>query len=79
MGIPISKSPSFVEGWATGEDAAEALRNEGVKNHRHLKNLRLDGAFSEGKDIRNVGKGKLPRWEYHIPSCRKALARHFKG
>jgi hypothetical protein len=75
----VAKSPNFVEGWASPKDAAAALRNEGVKNCRHLKRLRLADAFSEGRDIRNVSKGAIaPRWEYHVPSCRKALQRHFK-
>lgn len=74
----VTNSPSFVEGWATAKDAAAALRNEGVKNARHLQKLRLAGAFTEGKDVRNVSAGDRPTWEYHIPSCRKALARYFK-
>lgn len=76
----VSGSPSFVEGWADPASAAIALRNEGVKNSKHLQKLRLDGAFSEVKgEIRNVSRGKnRPTWEYHIPSCRKALQRHFR-
>ena len=74
----VSNSPAFVEGWATEKVSAAALRNEGVKNSRHLKRLRLEGAFTEGKDVRNVSNGDRPTWEYHIPSCRKALARRFK-
>jgi hypothetical protein len=75
----VSGSPAFVEGWTTGKDAAIALRNEGVKSADHLKKLRLDGAFTEGRDIRNTSKGDRPTWEYHIPNCRKALQRHFKS
>jgi hypothetical protein len=75
----VSGSPNFVEGWATPRDAAAALRNEGVKDHRHLQRLRLEDAFTEGRDIRNVSKGDRPTWEYHVPSCRKALQRHFKN
>jgi hypothetical protein len=74
----VSGSPNFVEGWATSKDAAIALRNEGVKDHRHLQKLRLDGAFLEGRDIRNTSKGDRPSWQYHIPSCRKALQKHFR-
>jgi hypothetical protein len=74
----VTNSPSFMEGWASPKDAAVALRNEGVKSCRHLQKLRLDGAFTEGKDVRNVSKGDRPTWEYHIPSCRKALGRYFK-
>jgi hypothetical protein len=73
----VSGSPNFVEGWATPRDAAAALRNEGVKDHRHLQRLRLARVFTEGRDTRNVSKGDRPTWEYHIPSCRKALKRHF--
>jgi hypothetical protein len=75
----VSGSPNFVEGWAVGKDAAAALKNEGVKNAKHLQRLRLDGAFSEGRgEIRNVSRGDRPTWEYHVPNCRKALQRHFK-
>jgi hypothetical protein len=74
----VSGSPNFVEGWATPKAAAIALRNEGVKDHRHLQRLRLADAFTEGRDIRNVSQGDRPTWEYHVPSCRKALQRHFK-
>jgi hypothetical protein len=74
----VSGSPAFVEGWATPKDAAVALKNEGVKDHRHLQRLRLADVFNEVRDIRNVSKGDRPTWEYHIPSCRKALKRYFK-
>jgi hypothetical protein len=75
----VSGNPNFVEGWAVARDAAAALKNEGVKNPKHLQRLRLDGAFSEARgEIRNLSKGDRPTWEYHTPSCRKALQRHFK-
>lgn len=74
----INGSATFVEGWANPKNAASALRNEGVKNARHLQKLRLDGAFKEGRDVRNTSKGDRPTWEYHIPQCRKALQRYFK-
>jgi hypothetical protein len=75
----VMGSPNFVEGWAIPNEAAVALKNEGVKNAKHLSKLRRDGAFSESaEEIRNVSKGEdRPTWEYHIPSCRKALKRHF--
>lgn len=73
-GIPI-----HAEGWTNPAKAAAALQAEGVKNTRHLQRLRLEGVFSETKgEIRDVSKGDRPTWEYHIPSCRKALRRHFK-
>ncbi|PSB30174.1 hypothetical protein [Stenomitos frigidus] len=75
----IAGTPAHIEGWADPNVAATALQNEGVKNPKHLQRLRLDGAFSEAKgEIRNVSKGDRPTWEYHIPSCRKALQRHFR-
>jgi hypothetical protein len=74
----VSNSPALVEGWANEKVAAAALRNEGIEKPRQLKRLRLEGVFTEGKDVRNVSKGDRPTWEYHIPSCRKALARRFK-
>ena len=76
----VSGSPSFVEGWAVGKDAAAALKNEGVKNAKHLQNLRLDGAFSEAREeIQDRSKGKdRPTWLYNVPKCRLALRRHFK-
>lgn len=75
----VSGSPNFTEGWAPPNDAAIALKNEGVKNARHLQKLRLIGAFSEARgEVRNVSNGDRPTWEYHIPSCRRALQRHFK-
>lgn len=75
----VSGSPNFAEGWATSKTAAQALRNEGIKSPKHLQRLRLDGAFSEQKgEIRNVSQGDRPTWEYHIPSCRKALQRYFR-
>jgi hypothetical protein len=55
------------------------VKAEGVKSQKHLQQLRLEGAFSESKgEIRNTSKGDQPRWEYHVPSARKALQRHFK-
>jgi hypothetical protein len=74
----VSGSPALLEGWAGAKDAAIALKNEGVKSADDLKKLRLDGVFTEGRDIRNTSKGRRPTWEYHVPSCRKALAKHFK-
>jgi hypothetical protein len=74
----VSGSPNFVEGWANPKDAAAALKNEGVKDHRHLQRLRLADVFNEGRDIRNVSQGDRPTWEYHTPNCRKALQRYFK-
>ena len=75
----VSGSPSFVEGWAVPKDAAIALKNEGVKNQKHLQKLRLDGAFSESKgEIRNVSQGDRATWQYHVPNCRKALQRYFR-
>jgi hypothetical protein len=73
----VTNSPSFVEGWAAPKDAAAALRNEGVKSAKHLHRLRLDGAFTDGRDARNISKGERPTWEYNIPTCRKALRKYF--
>jgi hypothetical protein len=73
----VTSAPSFVEGWATAKDAAISLRNEGVKSAKHLHRLRLDGAFTDGKDVRNISKGDRPTWEYNIPTCRKALRKYF--
>jgi hypothetical protein len=73
----VSNSPAFIEGWATPKDAAAALRNEGVKSVKHLHRLRLDSAFTDGKDCRNTSKGERPTWEYNIPACRKALRKYF--
>lgn len=75
----IAGNPTYAEGWAGPNSATVALLNEGVKSPKHLQRLRLDGAFSEARgEIRNVSKGDRPTWEYHIPSCRKALQRHFR-
>lgn len=74
----VSGQPAMLEGWATAKDAALALRNEGVKDHRHLQRLRLADAFTEGRDIRNLSRGDRPSWQYNVPNCRKALQRHFK-
>lgn len=76
----IAGSPAHVEGWAAPQQAAKALQADGVRNAKHLQQLRLDGAFSEDRgDIRNVSKGgTMPRWEYNIPKCRTALQRHFR-
>jgi hypothetical protein len=66
-------------GWLQPAEAWEALRPEGVRSQQHLKKLRLAGAFSEAKgEIRNVGLGKTPDWEYNVQNCKKALPRHFK-
>lgn len=68
----------FAEGWADSATAAIALKNEGIKSQRHLRAIRSD-AFSETKgEIRNTSKGDRATWQYHIPSCRKALTRYFK-
>jgi hypothetical protein len=76
----LAGSPSHVEGWAAPQKAAKALESEGIRNAKHLQQVRLDGAFSEDRgEIRNVSKGgTMPRWEYHVPKCRAALRRHFR-
>lgn len=75
----VAGSPIHVEGWAKPRKAAAALQTEGVQNTRHLQQLRLEGAFSESKgEIRDVGRGNTPRWEYHVSKCRSALQKHFK-
>ncbi len=72
-------NPAIAEGWADSATAWQALKPQGVKSQRHLQRLRLDGAFSASKgEIRDVSKGDRPTWEYHIPSCRKALQRYFR-
>jgi hypothetical protein len=71
--------PAIADGWMSAADAAIALKPEGIKSARHLQKVRLDGAFSESKgEIRNMSAGERPTWQYHVPSCRKALQRHFK-
>ena len=71
--------PAIADGWMNEKDAAIALKTHGIKSPKQLKNLRLDGAFSEAKgEIHNDGKGKTPRWLYHVPNCRKALDRRFR-
>lgn len=78
--VALEGHPAISDGWMTEKDAAVALKAEGIKSASHLKKLRLDGAFSESKgEIRNVGKGEIPRWQYYIPNCRKALQRYFRG
>ena len=70
---------SRTEGWASAEKASAALEPDGIQNARHLQNVRLDGAFSEARgEVRDVGKGNVPRWQYHVPKCRTALRRYFK-
>jgi hypothetical protein len=75
----LTNAPSQNEGWASAKEAAEALKNEGVKNALKLQRLRLDGAFSEQRgEIRNVSQGEgRPTWEYNVPKCRSALKRYF--
>ncbi|MBD1857723.1 MULTISPECIES: hypothetical protein [Leptolyngbya] len=71
--------PAIADGWMSGADAAISLKPEGIKSARHLQKLRLDGAFSESKgEIRNMSAGERPTWQYHVPTCRKALQRHFR-
>ena len=68
------------EGWLPTIKAAEALNIDGVNGVRHLRDLKDAGVFSEVKgEIRDISKGSRPTWQYHIPSCRKALRRHFSG
>jgi hypothetical protein len=76
----LTNAPNQNEGWAGANEAAEALKSEGVKNALKLQRLRLDGAFSEAKgEIRNVSQGEgRPTWEYNIPKCRQALQRYFR-
>lgn len=75
----LAGHPAIADGWMSAADAAIALKPEGIKSARHLQKVRLDGAFSESKgEIRNMSAGDRPTWQYHVPSCRKALQRHFK-
>jgi hypothetical protein len=75
----IQGTAAIAEGWTDSATAWQALKPQGVKSQGHLQRLRRDQVFSELKgEIRNVSKGDRPTWEYHIPSCRKALQRHFR-
>ncbi|WNZ46134.1 hypothetical protein Q2T42_30560 [Leptolyngbya boryana CZ1] len=75
----FEKQPDFCEGWLRPEEAAIALKAEGVRNARYLSELRRNGVFRIDKgEIRNVSRGDRPTWEYNIPKCRKALQRYFK-
>lgn len=80
----VTSQPSHIEGWADAHKAAAALQADGVKNAAELKRMRLAGVFSEVRgEIRvkpNVKRQdtKSPRYQYHIPKCRKALQRHFR-
>lgn len=74
----VCGSPIHAEGWSSPDKAAAALQADGVRNARHLQRLRLEGVFSEAKgEIRDIGKGKKPVWQYHVPKCKAALRRHF--
>lgn len=76
--LQIEGKLSKTEGWMASTKAASALQDEGVKSSKHLRRLRLDGAFSEDKgEIRNVSQGNRPTWEYNVPKCRKALQHYF--
>lgn len=67
------------EGWTSPSEAAATLKNEGIKSSSHLKRLRLEGVFSEARgEIRDVGNGDRPTWQYHTGKCKRALQRHFK-
>lgn len=72
--------PATAEGWTDSANAAIALKPEGVKSQAHLQKLRRSGIFSESKgEIKNRSEGDRPTWYYHVPSCRKALQRHFRS
>ncbi|BAU12552.1 hypothetical protein LEP3755_30820 [Leptolyngbya sp. NIES-3755] len=77
----LNGHPSVGQGWMRTSEAALALKSDGVLNARHLRKLQVDKVFSEKNgEIRNVSKGtEKARWEYHVPKCRAALQRHFKG
>lgn len=62
-----------ISGWASPNEAAIALKPDGVQSAGHLKALRLRGAFSD-KDVRKKGR----RWEYNIEKCRSSLATYFR-
>lgn len=58
-------------GWASPDEAAAALKPDGVRDARHLKRLRLEGAFSEARgEIRDISNGSRPVWQYHAPSAK---------
>jgi hypothetical protein len=72
--------PAIADGWMNAKDAAISLKTHGIKSARQLQKLRLDGVFSESKrEVWNESNGKRPTWLYHVPSCRKALQRRFRG
>lgn len=76
----VKGHPGIGEGWMRSAEAAIALRAEGILNDRHLRKLLKAGVFSTQKgEIRNVSTGNRPTWEYNIPKCRAALAKHFKA
>ena len=68
------------DGWMYVADAAIALKSEGVRNAQHLRKLRLSGVLSESRgEVRNVSEANQPCWQYNIPKCKKAIAKHFKA
>ena len=72
--------PGTGQGWMRSADAAIALKSEGILSAKHLRKLVNANVFSAKKgEVRNVSTGDRSTWEYHIPNCRKALVRHFKG
>ncbi|HEY9699689.1 MAG TPA: hypothetical protein V6D10_20680 [Trichocoleus sp.] len=71
-------APPSDEEWAIGSAAWSAFKAEGVRSASHLKRLRQEGVFSEGRgEIRNVSSGQRPTWEYNIPRCKVALKHYF--
>jgi lipopolysaccharide biosynthesis regulator YciM len=75
----IQGHPAIVDGWMRTKEAAIALKSEGVLSDKHLRKLVSAGVFSESNgEIKNRSNGDRATWYYHIPSCRKALRRHFR-
>ncbi len=76
----LAGHPAIVDGWMSAKEAAIALKPESIKTARQLHQLRYDGVLSESKlEIWNKSGGERPTWLYHVPNCRKALQRRFKG
>ena len=66
--------------WMRTNDAAEALKTQGVASGQVLRRFVQDGVLSEAQGhIRNASSGSgRPEWEFNISACSDRIA-WFKG
>lgn len=74
----VKQSTPSTDEWLDTAAAATALKPSGIRSLTHLRELLYRGVFSaENGEIRNTGTAAKATWQFHVPSCQKAIAYYY--